>query len=687
MFSLFKLLFTCLVTLKTIAAHPAIDRQSNDENNRGTFQNPANHVRPKFRYWLPDASIDPAGIAADIKDIGSIGAGGIELCNFYLYGGQIGKPTSDWSTYGFGNAAAQATKENGLVIDLALGPESGQGVPAEWNNPGLAYDLISHNIKVSAGDKYEGKIPGYGNGTLLSVTTAAILHSENFSTPNLAAGLIPNGFINWTVWNISGDSLSDVTSGVRPDCTISLEFPQHQTAKEYFLWASYFRLSSDQAAIPGSYPQNSLQNGSFAVDHFSTRGAKVTTVFLEKYVLINGVKELFQQVGKYIWEDSVEIKSRLYWTPILANTFREMHGYDMGKYAMLLANDNGLGFSTEYPDRVYTGAPDRGQGYLSDYRATMTALLSLYYEHLVNWSRRYLGLEFSAQTGYNLPVDMLEVIPVVSTPEDESLAFGSSIDNYRQFVGPANLAGKNIISNEMGAISRSAYQQQLPDLLTLVKQAYSAGNNQMVIHGATYSYQYPNTTWPGFAPFGYLFSEPHSRHQPGWTYGYSDILNFISRNNFILQSGAPKRDVVFWSKKTREGEIITPVYNYNDLVNAGYGYEYLSPGNFKLPQAMVRDRVFAPDGPAYKLLIVRSTEVLTTDGVESLAKYAAQGLPIVISGGIPNQIASSKGLSDAQQKLQSLAALSNVHLVAGGPLASLWWQNPWLMNKSFCQLY
>lgn len=68
---------------------------------------------------------------------------------------------------------------------------------------------------------------------------------------------------------------------------------------------------------------------------------------------------------------------------------------------------------------------------------------------------------------------------------------------------------------------------------------------------------------------------------------------------------------------------------------------------------------------------MRSTEFLTTDGVDNLAKYAAQGLPIIISGGIPNQIASSKGLSDAQQKLKSLASLSNVHLVAGGPLASV----------------
>ncbi|PVH68453.1 hypothetical protein DL98DRAFT_441184, partial [Cadophora sp. DSE1049] len=136
------IIIVCLATLNTITAKPALHDYGLDVTNRGTFQSPANGVRPKFRYWLPDAGVDPAGIAADIKSIGSIGAGGIELCNYYLYGGQIGSPPNDWSTYGFGtpaynkilHAAAQATKDSDLFIDLAVGPESGQGVPAEWNN-------------------------------------------------------------------------------------------------------------------------------------------------------------------------------------------------------------------------------------------------------------------------------------------------------------------------------------------------------------------------------------------------------------------------------------------------------------------------------------------------------------------------------------------------------------------------
>lgn len=49
---------------------------------------------------------------------------------------------TDWDIYGFGTpayksilkAALQATKDNDLVMDFAMGPQSGQGVPAEPEN-------------------------------------------------------------------------------------------------------------------------------------------------------------------------------------------------------------------------------------------------------------------------------------------------------------------------------------------------------------------------------------------------------------------------------------------------------------------------------------------------------------------------------------------------------------------------
>jgi hypothetical protein len=87
--------------------------------------------------------------------------------------------------------------------------------------------------------------------------------------------------------------LTDITTKVRSDGTITTKFPANVVVANYTLWAAYYKLSVARACVPGQNPQNFIQNGSFAVDHFSARGAKVTTDFLEQHVLVNGVKELF----------------------------------------------------------------------------------------------------------------------------------------------------------------------------------------------------------------------------------------------------------------------------------------------------------------------------------------------------------------------------------------------------------
>lgn len=74
---------------------------------------------------------------------------------------------------------------------------------------------------------------------------------------------------------------------------------------------------------------------------------------------------------------------------------------------MLLAQSSGLQFMVEYPVGYITDAEDQGQGYVSDWRTTMTYLLGTYYKHLVDWSHSYLSSNFSAQVGYNMPVDMV----------------------------------------------------------------------------------------------------------------------------------------------------------------------------------------------------------------------------------------------------------------------------------------
>ena len=165
-------------------------------------------------------------------------------------------------------------------------------------------------------------------------------------------------------------------------------------------------------------------------------------------------------------------------------------------------------------------------------------------------------------------MDMLQNVPNVDAPECESLGFNHLIDGYRQYCGPANLAGKRLVSTECGANPIEAYQQTLPELLWDVKRSFAGSVTQFVFHGFPYSGPYGNTTWPGFTTFDYEFSEMHGPRQPAWPDFYQDPLNFTARLSYIFQSGIPKLDLAFYMKITTFPQIVRN-YQPQDLEDAG----------------------------------------------------------------------------------------------------------------------
>jgi hypothetical protein len=110
----------------------------------------------------------------------------------------------------------------------------------------------------------------------------------------------------------------------------------------------------------------------------------------------------------------------------------------------------------------------------------LTELNRVYLETLTNWTKESLNSQYSAQVVYNLPMDMLANIPAVNGPECESLGFNHVIDAYRQFAGPANLAGKRVISSELGAQRNEAYSQTMPELIWDVKRSIVGSINNFV---------------------------------------------------------------------------------------------------------------------------------------------------------------------------------------------------------------
>lgn len=103
---------------------------------------------------MPDASVSADVVAGDVASIANVGAGGLEFLPFYLYGLPTGSynsttPTKS-STYGWVTPAFNslfkstlvAAEKSSLLLDFALGPNQGAGVPAVPGTAGLSYELL-----------------------------------------------------------------------------------------------------------------------------------------------------------------------------------------------------------------------------------------------------------------------------------------------------------------------------------------------------------------------------------------------------------------------------------------------------------------------------------------------------------------------------------------------------------------
>ncbi|KAJ4245748.1 hypothetical protein NW762_013872 [Fusarium torreyae] len=668
----------CLATL--IIADDGSGQNTQRSRDKGSFANPPSRDRPRSRYWLPDASVDPKVVEQDILRAGSIGAGGVEFLPFYNYGGGLGPPPPgvDWTKYGFGtpahlkilNASLDAHAKGGLAMDFALGPNQGQGVPAEPDNEGLQWDLITFSQPVPPKGLFKGKLPGWGTGRLVSAVSGLVLSTKNITETQV--GVQGPKRFTYEQLIIRHDTLNDITSKVDSKTgAFSINLHQSPATTRYRVFAFYERKTENKNLVFKSDSNATIwDRGSYAVDHFSKRGAKVITDFWDKYILSDpSIKEKLRSVGNYGWEDSLELRSQVSWSPTLPARFRAKFGYHIRKYLPLIAfGNNNVNIQSDDPGSLHAflDTNDRGAGFVNDYRAVLAEGYIEYLQTLKQWLRVTLDVSLSVQPAYNLPMDMISVVPYVDVPESESLQAHNNIDAYRTFTGAANLAGRRIISNELGAEFDRAFSLTIPELVQMANRGFAGGLNQFVIHGQSYTGDYPSTTWPGNVPFRYLVSDPYSNKRPDWDHGLNEAIGYIGRVQHVQRQGLPRVDIAVLQKKSVTDPNFATFYEGKDLVAAGWTFNYLSSDNFDLKQAFVRDRILAPEGPSYQALVVPGISNLTLGAVNHLSNYAKRGLPIIISGGTPDYYPNGAS-SKAQLVKKAISALQkqrNVHSVA-----------------------
>ena len=258
-----------------------------------------------------------------------------------------------------------------------MGPNQGTGVPAPIGSEGLMWDLVAYNVSVPIGGTFNSTLPGWGTGNLQAAVTVLVKKSEiltNVTAPGLPGDLVANR----TQITLAESSLQDVTNKVSREGHLAVHFDAEAEGLNNTIFAIYLIHSNYRAQDgplditgPQGTPQSYIQNGSWAVDHFSALGAKVMTDFWEQHILVNGTRQLLMDVGNYGWEDSVEIESNVYWTQDLPDQFLSDHGYSIAKWLPTMFHRNGHGAESAPSTWYVTDAADHGESRRVDYRETV----------------------------------------------------------------------------------------------------------------------------------------------------------------------------------------------------------------------------------------------------------------------------------------------------------------------------
>lgn len=633
------------------------------------FAHPSPAVRPKFRWWWPGADVDLAEIRREVRQIARAGFGGVEIADvFDSVTADINPDRFGWGTPRWNRAVRVAlteAKKQNLVVDLTVGPHWPSVIPGITpNDRSAAQELTYGRATVAGGGAFDAAVPlptSTPTGQLETDDTQVVPTLVSLQALRCSANCADDASAPAELDQASGIDLTDRVQ----DGHLTWTAPAGET---WVLVASWDRGTAQVAALnyfPGVTHSPLAPGGNpYVVNHFSKAGAHAVTNYWNKHLLAPRTATLLRQTGGAIFEDSLELRASVQWTPELLARFRDDHGYSLRPYLPVLFSNTTGGApgvpSTSTP--VFTFGDDVTDRVTHDYEQTLS---NLYLDNRVRPLKRWahsLGLKYRVQP-YGEPVDSALVAATTDIPEGESLGF-SDLDSFRLLAGGRDLGGRRILSDEAGAFFGQAYNTTWDQMLATINSNYSAGVNQAVLHGFAYQ-DAPGASWPGFAPFtpfigGPGFAEPWGPREPTWRH-VDQVSGYLARTQKVLQTGRNDVDVAIFHQAGNASSG-APFFEDSGLRDSGYSYNFVSPGTLRLPRASVADGVLAPDGPSYKALVLDNQSSIDVDVLRKVLKDARAGLPVVVVGSAPSRAA---GYADAGASDVLVARLSS-RLVAQG---------------------
>ena len=428
---------------------------------------------------------------------------------------------------------------------------------------------------------------------------------------------------------------------------------------------SYWRRGSAQEPEAGPH----TNPRSYVVDHFSVAGAKAVIDLWEDRILNREMRSLLTDAGGYLFEDSLEIETyATIWTPRLLEEFRARAGYDLLPYLpVVIEEDEDYRFTFDQP--ITNRIRDDFNQVLSD----------LYRDHHLlplQGFARSLGMGLRVQP-YGLETDATEHSALLDVPETESLGF-KNLDDYRVMAGGRDLGGKSILSCEAACYFGAAYSTTWDRALTTINSIFAAGVNQAVLHGFPYA-EAPDVTWPGFAAFSPYYGgaigygEAWGPRTPQWRH-MDGVAGYLNRTQLVLRTGTPRYDVVFYRQKGWASTGIGPHWITNDGTKYGWSHSFLTAPLLDLPGVEFRGGRLAPEGPAYKAMIIGPDKLrgqaltIELSAAHRLLELARGGLPVVLLGdwtqAEPEGLAQPGEVEEVRDLMTRVIGLSTTKVVS-----------------------
>lgn len=445
---------------------------------------------------------------------------------------------------------------------MTLGPHWPTGVPGFTpDSPETSKELVHGQVLVSAGKSYSGSLP-------LPVANPSGQETGNPSV-NATAKLVAI-----LAARTNATSANDTVVAFEPSTVVDLTKYYHNSQLswtapkdgKYMIVAVYGRGTGQiQNMYDGNPdgPKVTYPFPAYIVDHLSSAGVDASVNYWNKHILSDELRQIMKSQGGSIFEDSLELKYKQYWTLNFMEEFKNRRGYDLTPYLFYILKDT----------TTFTGNDEVASRIEYDFYSTVT---DLYIDYRVKGLKKFangLGLKFRLQP-YTATIDSARAASAVDIPEGESLGFEGDNDAFRVLATGRDVAGRTkILSNELGAYMGKAYGVTWNFLLGTANLDYSLGVSHAVIHGFPYR-DSPSSVWPGFAPFTPLgsssngFADAWGPRQPQWLFA-SNASIYMARAHNVLQMGSPAVDLAILN--TDWG--VTATWKDTGLNDAGYSYQ------------------------------------------------------------------------------------------------------------------